>query len=506
MKNTNLVTTKDYTLNDGGYQLQFPIEIDSMILADDSVRLLNALLERMDYRKLYQAYSRVPKSGTSPKTLFKIEVYGYMCGQYSSRKMESSCRRDINFMYLLGKDQVPDHNTISRFRSYYLPKAIERLFGQLVDLLNEEGELSLESIFIDGTKIESTAGRYSFVWRKSVEKNMAKLQEAMKRNIVRLAQEHGIRFGYDEEIEVHQLKKILMRLEKKRVLEGIEFVNGKGKRKSSIQRAIETITGYYERLKGYLKDLGIMEGRNSYSRTDQDATFMRMKEDHMLNGQLKPAYNITIGVDAEYIVDVMLSQERSDSQTLIPFLDRIKRLGYKEIVADAGYESEENYTYLEEADQQAYIKPMNHEIAKAKKYKSDIERRENMLYDWVNDSYICYQGFQIRNIGIRKSRSKAGYLIETTIYECSSCAGCTVRERCIRPGGSKPIEERSKRLYVSKEFVRQRSATEERIKSERGILLRTNRSVQVEGAFGVLKQDMRFRRFLLRGMAKFRQK
>ena len=134
-----------------------------MIPADDSVRLLNALLERMDYRKLYRAYSRVPKSSIRPKTLFKIVVYGYMNGDRSSRNMERCCRRDINYMYLLGKDKAPDHNTIARFRSVYLPNAMDHLFAQLVDLLAEEGELSLLSVFIDGTKLESFASKYTHV-------------------------------------------------------------------------------------------------------------------------------------------------------------------------------------------------------------------------------------------------------------------------------------------------------------------------------------------------------
>jgi len=492
----------DYTLVDEGYQLQFPMEIDGLIPTDDSVRLLNALLERMDYRKLYRAYSRVPQSGTSPKSLFKIEVYGYMSGQYSSRSMERSCRRDINFMYLLGGDAVPDHNTIARFRSRYLPEAMDHLYEQLVDLLAESGELSLQSVFVDGTKVESFAGRYTFVWKKRVEKALTRLRERMKQDVPKIAQEHGIRFGYADEIEEHQLKHLLVRLGKKRMNQGIDFVHGRGSRKTALQRAIEQITDYYEKLKRYQKDLQILKDRNSYAKTDQDATFMRMKEDHMRNGQLKPAYNVTIGVDSEYIIDVMLSQERSDSQTLLPFLERIKRLRYKEIVADAGYESEENYAYLEENGQLAFIKPSNYEQAKTRKYKSDIGRRENMPYDEASDAYTCTMGYPICPAYTRKTRSKAGYLIETTIYECPHCEGCSAKERCIRPGGSKPIEERSKRLYVSKEFLRQRAAAEARITTERGILLRINRSIQVEGAFGILKQDMGFRRFLLRGMVK----
>jgi hypothetical protein len=177
-------------------------------------------------------------------------------------------------------------------------------------------------------------------------------------------------------------------------------------------------------------------------------------------------------------------------------------LQYQKIVADAGFESEENYTYLEENGQLAFIKPSNYEQAKTRKYKSDLGRRENMAYDEQGDSYQCSMGYALTNAGVKKTKSAAGYPIETTIYECAACSGCPSKEKCVKPGGKKPIEERSKRLYVSKTFLRQRAEARARITDEEGILLRLNRSIQVEGAFGVLKENMSFRRFLLQGKVK----
>jgi hypothetical protein len=312
----------------------------------------------------------------------------------------------------------------------------------------------------------------------------------------------NVSFGYGEKIETYQLTKLLNRLERRRRELNIEFVSGKGKRKTPMQRAVETVTEYLKRQKGYEYDIRILDGRGSYSKTDYDATFMRMKEDHMRNGQLKPGYNVVIGVDAEYIVEAMVSQERSDSKTLIPFMERARRFRYEKIVADAGFESEENYAYLEENGQLAFIKPSNYEQAKSKKYKSDIGRRENMPYDERKDCYLCSMGHTIDNVGVKKTKSAAGFPIETTVYECASCRGCPNKDKCVKPGGKRPIEERSKRLQVSKTFLRQRAAAEKRITAEEGIALRLNRSIQVEGAFGVLKENMSFRRFLLRGRVK----
>jgi transposase len=336
----------DYTLFGDVYQLAIPMDIGEMIPADDSVRLLNAILERIDYRRLHAAYSRQGRIERSPKSLFKIVVYGYMNGIYSSRKLEQACRRDINFMYLLGRAPAPDHATIARFRSERLADVVEDLFSQLVKLLAEAGELSLCSVFLDGTKLEANANRYSFVWKKSTQKNEEKLQEKMKVELPKLATQFGLRFYVGEKVRVKDLKKLRKRLY---ALKGDEeFVRGKGKRKSPLQKAIETIENYLARLKQYNDYNHSFGDRNSFSKTDRDATFMRMKEDHMKNGQLKPAYNVTVAVDAEYIVGIMASQERSDMGTFIPMMEKLRPLGYTKPVADAGFESEENYTWCEE--------------------------------------------------------------------------------------------------------------------------------------------------------------
>ncbi|HML33732.1 IS1182 family transposase [Sporomusa sphaeroides] len=478
------------------------MDIGDMIPADDSVRLLSAVMERMDYSKLEAAYSRVGRIERSPKRLFKILVYGYMNGIYSSRKLEQACRRDVNFMYLLGREKVPDHATLARFRSERLTDVIDDLFTQLVRQLADAGELSLSSVFIDGTKLEANANRYSFVWKKSTQKHEQKLQEKMKGELPALAAGFGLRFYAGERIKAKDLKKLRKRLKTLQAQQVIVFVHGKGQRKTALQRAVETVEQYLARQKTYDDYNHSFGERNSFSKTDRDATFLRMKEDHMRNGQLKPGYNTTLAVDAEYIVGAAISQERSDSQTLIPMLKKLQGLGYTKPVADAGFESEENYTWCEENELTAFIKPSNHEKAKTRKYKSDIGRRENMPYDESSDSYRCHRGHPIRAAYEKKTRSKAGYAIVTTVYTCTECAGCPHKAQCIKGKSKTPLEERHKNLYVSKTFLRQRQQMQERIQSKAGILLRINRSIQVEGAFGVLKQDMGFRRFLMRGSIK----
>lgn len=477
-----------------------PMDIGELIPEDDSVRLLSAVLERIDYSKLHAAYSRLGRIERSPERLFKILVYGYMSGIYSSRELERACRQNVNFMYLFDRASAPDHATIARFRSERLPNLIEDLFSQLRCLLAEAGELSLLSVFLDGSKLEANANRYSFVWKKSTQKNEAKMQEKIKTELPEIAAEFGLRFRVGEKTRAKDLKKFRKRLY---ALKGdMEFVQGKGKRKSPLQRAIEAVERYLARQKKYDGHNHILGDRNSFSKSDKDATFMRLKEDHMRNGQLKPAYNAALAVDAEYIVLARIFQERNDTNTFIPMMEELLHLGYTQPVADSGYESEENYTWCENNGQLAFIKPANHERAKTRKYKSDIGRRENMPYDPESDSYICHAGHRIQAVEEKRTKSKTGYPSVTTIYSCANCAGCEHKAKCVKGASKKPLEERSKNLYVSKTFQRQRAEMEARINTEEGILLRKNRSIQVEGAFGILKQDMGFRRFFLRGQVK----
>lgn len=499
---TNQTIHTDYTSSGHVYQLQIPIDIADWIPANDSVRLLDAVLERMDYTQLYAAYASFGRNGFSPKKLFKILVYGYMNQIYSTRKLEQACKRDINFIYLLGGTNAPDHTTLARFRSKRLTSAIEGLFNQFIVQLAAEKELSLETVFIDGTKLEANANRYTFVWKKSLLKNEAKMQEKMKTNLPQIAQTFGIKFHVEAEITVHRLKRLYKQLKRLQQQQGLVFVHGKGTRKKPLQRAIEETETYLSRLKTYNAQKHILGERNSFSKTDHEATFMRMKEDHMRNGQLKPGYNVTIAVDSEYMLAIRACEERSDMQTFIPIMESIKDLGYSKPVADAGFESEENYSWCEANGQLAFIKPANYEQNKKKKYRTDIGRKENMHYDAQKDSYTCHMGHPIEASGEKKVKSKSGYTKEITQYSCSHCQGCPHKEKCIKGRSKTPLEERSKNMEVSKKFLRQRKEMEERIKSEEGIILRVNRSIQVEGAFGIVKQDMSYRRFLLRGQVK----
>ena len=466
-------------------QVVFTLNSEIMLPEDAPVRLTSAQLEELDYRKLYAAYSsRGRKSVTDPRVLFKLLVYGYQCGIYTTRKLEEACRYRIDFQWLLWDEAVPDHSTISRFRTGRCAEAVEDLFYQYVRYLEAQGETDHETVFINGTKLESRAGRYTFVWRKSVEKLLAKVKQKV--------------YAATSQTNLEGLEQ---QLSEKAA--AISFVYGAGHRKSEAQKSWEALDELRQKWREYEEKLTIMGAdRNSYSKTDPDATFMRMKDDHMRNGQLKPGYNVQIGVNSEYITGIDAFTNRTDYGTMVPFMKTMQQKHgkkYKSATADAGYERFNNYLYLEANGQLSFIKPANYEQQKSSSFKKQIGRMENMAYDAEDDSYTCSQG---RKLNLRRECTELqnGRFVTTAWYRCENCSGCPVREKCCQ---AKDITQ-AKELRVNKTLQELRKTSLENITSEHGIQLRLCRSIQVEGAFGLLKNDFGFRRFLTRGKKNIR--
>lgn len=493
---------KNYTVNQRFYQLKLPLEIDCIIPDNDSVRLLSQFVEEMDLKDLYSTYSRIREKQATPRQMLKIVLYSYMNHSFSSRAMQTSCQRDINFMYLLENSPVPDHATFARFRSIHFAPCAERIMAEMSDFLYDIGEISGKAIFIDGTKIEACANKYTFVWKKAITKNQTKLLIKLAEFVSECEELYGIKLVYQNQVKMKHVKNLRKKLYGLKREGKIEFVHGCGKRKTPLQRSIEQLEEYLNKLKEYTQKIHICGERNSYSKSDNDATFMRMKEDAMGNGQLKAGYNVQHGVDSEYVTWLTVGPEPTDTTTLIPFLKRMEsslKFKYQKIVADAGYESEENYSYLEGNGQLSFIKPSNYEISKTRKYKNDISRIENMEYNEYGDYYTCKNNKKLTMTKIIKRKSKTGYQSEKTIYTCEDCSNCSYKSSCIKASSKVQLEDRVKNLETSKLFKRQRKDDLERILSSEGCELRMNRSIQAEGSFGELKQDMGFRRFLCRG-------
>ena len=292
--------------------------------------------------------------------MLKAVIYGYMNNLYSCRKIESALKRDIHFIWLAGYEQ-PDFNTINRFRNR-VKEEINHVFTQLVIMLAEKGFITLDVEYIDGTKIESKANRYTFVWRKSTEKNRAKLTAKIKALLEQIDEAVAQENAQGDNVQDFTPADLMSMADElnRSLQEAPKPVTKEEKRhRKEKEKQIRQLKEHAGKLNEYDEKLRILDGRNSYSKTDHDATFMRMKENAMNNGQTKPGYNLQLGTENQFILDFGLFQSPGDPLTMITFFNsfagRYHRLPDK-AVADSGYGSEENYRFMEEAGIAAYVK------------------------------------------------------------------------------------------------------------------------------------------------------
>ena len=289
--------------------------------------------------------------------------------------------------------------------------------------------------------------------------------------------------------------------------EGIGFAYGKGKHKPEIQRLYEELEECGTRLMEYKECFEIMgNDRNSYSKTDLEATFMRMKEDHMMNGQLKPAYNVQIAVENYFIIHGYVSNDRTDYNTLIPVLEKHRNAfgdTLEAVTADSGYCSEKNLLYLKKNEIRSYIKLQDHEKRKTRAYKEDIGKYSNMTYAVFEDEhyYICHDGRELRHIRT-ESKELDGYTQTVEVYGCADCSGCEHKSKCLYRYNAEKNPDRNKVMKINERWEALREESNANIQSEEGILKRQTRSIQTEGHFGDIKENENFRRFNYRSAEK----
>ena len=436
--------------------------------------------------------------------LIKVMLYAYHeAKDISSRSIEKNCRRDINYKYLLEGRAAPDHAAIARFRTKHFAKCAQSFLAQMSRILYELDQLTTSEVFIDGTKIEAAANKYTFVWKRAVSRHQARFSRKTALLVGDIIQRYDLKPLWQKQVRKKHVKKLLKTLKTLARKQGLEFVCGRGHRKEQLQRDIEDLEAALEKIREYELKIHKCGMRNSYSKTDSDATFMHMKDDHMMNGQLKPAFNVQHAVNSGFIVSVRIFPDPTDVLTLKPFVENMEsnlNMKFERIVADAGYESEENLTYLKEKGIAAYIKPGSYEQISTRKFSKEIGRKENMMYDAEHDCYICCNGKAVKKTGSRKVKTTSGYIREETHYYCEECDGCPHRAKCLKgKNWKKPLDKRYKTLIVSRKFEALRAEEYRLIDSEEGKKLRMNRSIQAEGCFADIKGDCGFTGFLCRG-------
>ena len=483
-------------------QLKLPLEIEKIIDVTDPVYTFCEVMDHMDLSRYFvEKDYKTGRPKCDEQKLLKVTLFAFMeHGFCSLREIEKLCRTDIRYMYLLDDMSAPSFVTFGNFIRDRLSDSIERIFNDVNGYVFKKDHVDLEHVYMDGTKIEANANRYTWVWKKSCIKNRNKVFEKISLLIDRMNGEvlHllGVRLEKREEYAVEYVEEMLSAYQKATGLDVTKFVSGIGHRNGIYQRQYEELHGHAERLKTYARHIEICgEARNSYSKTDHDATFMRIKSDYMGNDQLLPAYNMQAAVCDEYIAVVDAKPYASDMDCFVPLMEKFRATyGHypKYPVADAGYGSYNNYLYCEEHGMEKYMKFTTFEKeAKDEKYRNNPYRIDNFKRD-EKGNLICPGNKRFlhkcdRHVyGNRYGRTEE-------IYECEDCEGCPLRSECCR----KAKGNRTARL--NRELTSFHQEVIDNLESIHGALLRMNRSIQAEGTFGSIKWNRSYKRLFRRG-------
>ncbi len=476
-----------------------PPDISEMIPEGHLVRVVNKMIDGIDRSILEAQYKGGGTSAYDPQMLLKVIIYAYSQRIFTSRQIAKALRENVNFMWLSGMNR-PNFRTINRFRTKVMKAVIDEVFYGIIEQLLEMGLIDMQSYFVDGTKIEANANKYSFVWRKSTQTHKSKLQEkvqALLEQIDELEAEEELEYEERDLNEVGEGKEI----DSEKLNEVMEKINQRLKNEAdnqelkSAKKQIEK--DFLPRMKKYEAYEEVFKGRNSFSKTDPDATFMRMKEDAMRNGQLKAGYNVQLGTQNQYILGYSLHQRPGDTVCMQAHLEKLyEHMGMypKDLIADAGYGSEENYAWLQEKNIEAYVKYNSFHYERKRHYKKKHPyRADAFIYHAQEDEYECPEGKRLRFEKEAIRRTENGYESKRKIYRCDDCSACPVREQCCKGKGNRQIT-------IGAELEKYRQVASDRLESEKGRRYRSKRPVEVEAVFGRLKQNWGFRRFILRGI------
>ena len=487
------MSTKLHTKSYNNKRLFLTVNPNEDIAENDPVRVVDAIVEGLDLREFKKLYHEKGRCPYHPKMMLKIILYAYMNNIYSCRKMERAVQRDIHYIWLAAQER-PDFVTINRFRNR-VKKEINNIFTQVVLVLADKGFITLDVEYIDGTKIESKANKYTFVWRKTVEKNRAKLQEKIR---VLLGQIDDA-VAQDKASETDKvdftpdtLTSLITELQDSLSAEPESADKERQKRRREKKRLVKELEKHRDKLDEYDGRLEQIGERNSMSKSDPDATFMRMKEDAMNNGQTKPGYNLQISAENQFITDYALFPNPTDTLTLIPFLNSFPdRYGHLPsiAVADSGYGSEENYRFMAEAGIEAYVKYNRFHLEQHPRYKPNPFNHDNFHYNAAEDYYVCPMGQHMTRIGTSHLKTASGYRSENARYRAQNCNGCPLRGLCYKAKGDRRTIEVNHRLNGYKRKAR------ELLTSEEGLKHRGRRCVEPEAVFGQMKFNMAYRRF-----------
>jgi len=483
------------------YQLKLPLEIEKIIEISDAVYTFCEVLNQIDLKRyLVIKENRTGRKRFDSETLLKVILFAFMeHGYVSVREIEKLCKTDIRFMWLLQDNDAPSFMTIDNFMNHCLSESIGDIFIEINKYIFEQENVDLDHVYIDGTKLVANANKYSWVWKKSSIKNRKKTFDKVTVLLEEINNEiiyQGVRFDIRTEYAIEYLEQITEQYIKLTGINPSLIVRGKGHHKTKEQRNYDNLVEYTEKLKKYATHIRTCgEERNSYSKTDNDATFMRMKKDYMGNDQLLPGYNIQLGLCDEYISVFDVKQYASDMDCFQPLMEKFNNTYHRYPiypVADAGYGSFNNYLYCEEHGMEKYMKfTMFKKETEDKEYHNNPFRAVNFSIN-ENGNPVCPGGKEFHYLYSRPVRGNNFGRTEE-MYQCEDCSGCQLKENCCKCEGNRVVR-------INEELTKFHREVLNNLNSIHGALLRMNRSIQAEGAFGTIKWNRAYKRARRRGL------
>ena len=496
--NKNNNTENYYTAKQG----RLPVFISEMLNISDPVLAFDHMMEEMEIAKYLKVGPYTGgRRGYNQVNMLKTILFGFMDRGYMSlREIEDECHVNIRYMYLMDYE-APNYHTFGDFINNGLSECIEDIFKAVNEYIIKKDNVDLNHLYIDGSKFEANANKYTWVWKKATEKSRYRLFAKITKLFEKMNTElkcDGITIQTNTEYAPEYLDEVLSNFCSLRKINTKDFVHGKGNRKTPNQRYYEKLTKYRNKLNEYVQKITACgEDRNSYSKTDTSATFMRIKSDYMGNDQLLPAYNVQVGVADEYIAVVDVNHYRSDMDCFEPLMEKFHDMyGFypKYPVADAGYGSYNNYIYCQEHGMEKYMKfPMYKKETTDKNYHEDPFRAVNFQID--EDGNLRCPNNKKMLFAYRKNVKNNKYGRQEEIYTCEDCSGCPYAEKC-----KKTAKNRS--ICLNQELTSMHQEVLDNLENIHGALLRMNRSIQAEGTFGIIKHDRWYKRLVRRGQPK----
>ena len=493
----NNQTNSYLTLNQG----VLPMFISECLDICDPVFTFDKLIGGLDLDKYLRNVPehKLGRIGYNPVRMLKTVLFGFMDeGYISLRNLEANCKVNVRYMYLMDR-ATPSYRTFSYFINDVLTDTVEELFKDINQVIFKAHNVDLNHLYIDGSKFEANANKYTWVWKKATEKSRYRLFEKITILLNEINADlkwSGLKIETNTEYVPEGLKEITKRFSETWKIDTDTFVSGRGHRKTVQQRQYEKLIEYTSKLEEYIQKIAICgDNRNSYSKTDPSATFMRIKKDYMGNDQLLPAYNIQVGVADEYIAVVDVNQYRSDMDCFIPLMMKFyETYGFfpKYPVADAGYGSFNNYIFCELKGMEKYMKfPMYKKETKDQKYRDDPFRAVN--FEIGEDGQMrCPNGKRFKFL-YRKPVRGNQYGRQEEVYQCEDCSGCPYASRCKKTDNNRTVRINDELTSMHKEVI-------DNLESIHGALLRMNRSIQAEGTFGIIKNDRWYKRIVRKGI------